>query len=194
VHPACSGDFREVTMAIANQIILVVDDDKDMLRAIEAILLRGGYSPIIALGPREALEKSRDFEGDIHLLLSDVTMPEMDGVTLAERVLAERPYIRVLLISGYATGRPRFPLLNKPLRMTQLLEQVSKAIDGPPPLPAHVYAAKHSTGASARAALTVELDEERRRYLESSQYQRARKKLDGHITAEHSRIEPEPGQ
>jgi CheY-like chemotaxis protein len=56
--------------------------------------------PIAALGPLEALKKSSNFSDEIHLLLTDLMMPEMDGLALAQHILAERPEIRVILMSA----------------------------------------------------------------------------------------------
>jgi DNA-binding NtrC family response regulator len=119
---------------------LVVDDDEVVLRVTEAILRHGGYSPIAASGPLEALKTSRSFKGAIHLLLTDVTMSDMGGLVLAQHILAERPQTRVLLMSGNANVRSRLPLSKKPFDVDDLLEQVSKVIDGPPALPSDVLA------------------------------------------------------
>jgi DNA-binding response OmpR family regulator len=113
-------------------VVLVVDDDAMILRATEAILRRGGYSPTSASGPIEALRKSRGFRGEIHLLLTDVMMPGMNGPTLARRIIAERPLIRVLLISAGTNVSSRMPLLKKPFSMDELLARVAQVIEGPP--------------------------------------------------------------
>lgn len=113
-------------------VVLVVDDDAMILRATEAILRRGGYSPTSASGPIEALKKSRGFKGEIDLLLSDVMMPGMNGLTLARRIIAERPLIRVLLTSASTNVSSRMPLLKKPFSMDQLLARVAQVIEGPP--------------------------------------------------------------
>jgi CheY-like chemotaxis protein len=153
-------------MAGTGQVVLVVDDLQISLDAIETILRRKDYSPITALGPLEALKKSREFKGDIHLLLTDVVMPGVDGCTLAQQILAERPQIRILLMSGYSTVSSPLPLLKKPFRMLQLLAEVAKVIGGPPPLPSDVLV-KPSLR-SLRTALRAEADEAHRRCLEPS--------------------------
>jgi DNA-binding NtrC family response regulator len=104
-----------------------------MLSATERILRRGGYSAIAASNPLEALEQSRAFPGEIHLLLTDVTMPEKSGMVLAHEILAERAHIRVLLMSGNGKVQSRLPLLKKPFRTGQLLERVARVISGPAP-------------------------------------------------------------
>src|SRR5262245_51725628 len=78
-----------------------------------------GYTPIVASDPWEAVEKSRNFKGDIHLLLTYVQMPAMDGLTLAQHVLGGRPHIRVLLMSGRNVSS-HLPLVKKPFQIDQL--------------------------------------------------------------------------
>src|SRR5215472_15269277 len=91
--------------------VLAVDDDADGLRTIEAMLRRGGYQTMAASGPLQALEKARDFQSEIHLLLTDVVMPEMDGVALAQQLVVELRNLRVLLISECTDVPQRLPLL-----------------------------------------------------------------------------------
>ena len=144
-------------MVPTGQAVLVVDDDQSVLYTIETMLRCKDYSPIIALGPLEALKKSREFKGDIHLLLTDVVMPVMDGYKLAQQILAERPLIRILMMSGYNAESSRLPLLKKPFRIEQLVAEVAKVIGGPPPLPNDVLVKPSEHG--LRAALTTEVDE-----------------------------------
>jgi two-component system, cell cycle sensor histidine kinase and response regulator CckA len=60
-----------------------------------------GYTAIEATSPRAAIDKARDYAGDIHLLITDVIMPEMNGRNLANAVQALHPEIERLFISGY---------------------------------------------------------------------------------------------
>ncbi len=64
-------------------------------------LTLSGFTVFEAADGVEALELSRRLEGDIHLLITDVVMPRMGGRELALALLAERPRLRVLFISGY---------------------------------------------------------------------------------------------
>jgi CheY-like chemotaxis protein len=153
-------------MASMGQVVLVVDDDQTIVLTAEAILRREGYSPITASSPLEALEKSRDFKGDIHLILTDVVMPDMDGFTLARQILAERPQVRMLAMTAYATASAGLPLLRKPFSMHELLAAVAQVIDGRPPLPSD---AVNPSENSFRAALREDADEALRRCLESSE-------------------------
>jgi CheY-like chemotaxis protein len=96
------------------------------------MLRRGGYSPIVASGPFQALAKSRSFPGEIHLLLTDIVMPKMSGVELAQQLITERENIRVLLMTGYTDAPCRLPLLWKPFRMSDFLDKVQEVINGFP--------------------------------------------------------------
>ena len=150
------------------RVILLVEDDEAFLRTAERILLRGGYSILAASGPFAALEQSRAYEGHIEVLLTDVNMPGMDGITLAECVVTEHPNIRVLLMSAATTVESRFPLLTKPFRIGQLLEAVSKTIADPLPVPAIACAPEGSNTSRVGAALAAEVDQALHGYLESS--------------------------
>ena len=110
------------------QVVLVVEDEERLLAAVAAMLRRNGYSVITAPDPLKALEESRRFPGDIHMLLTDVMMPVMDGFALAERISAERPQMRVVFMTGYNDVQTRLPLLRKPFRMDQLLGKVATTL------------------------------------------------------------------
>jgi CheY-like chemotaxis protein len=149
-------------------VVLVVDDDHSVLHVTEIILRRKGYSPIASSGPLEALEKSRNFLGGIDLLLTDVAMPEMDGLSLAEKILAERPQTRVLLMSGFAAVQSRLPLLTKPFSSKNLIEQVSIVIDGPSTPPSDVSADKRFWRGIMQARLGTPSQAALHRFLEAS--------------------------
>jgi CheY-like chemotaxis protein len=76
----------------------------------------------------QALELSRKFPATIHILVSDIVMPNLDGLALCEQIRRERPAIKVLLMSG--TGRPLdgVPFLQKPFRLSELRQQVRKLV------------------------------------------------------------------
>jgi DNA-binding NtrC family response regulator len=136
-------------LARKGQIVLVVDGDPNVLSATKRILRRGGYSVIAASGPLEALEMARAFPGEIHLLLTDVTMRDMNGIALAQEILTQRERLRVLLMSGNSKVESRLPLLEKPFRMDQLLEQAAKVISGP--VPQHPAVNVDNVGSEATA-------------------------------------------
>ena len=84
------------------ETILVVEDDEQLLHVAHRALEARGYTVLTAGRGDAALETARRHSGPIHLLLSDVTIPDMDGRTLAATLRAERPEVRVLYMSGYA--------------------------------------------------------------------------------------------
>ncbi len=83
------------------ETVLVAEDD-DLLRPLERELLtKLGYRVLDARDAAGALAAARGYQGEIHLLVSDVVMPGGGGFQLAQQLLAERPGLRVLYISGY---------------------------------------------------------------------------------------------
>ena len=106
--------------------VLIVDDDPQILRLVEKMLRARSVKILLAPKPSEALAICQSETVD--LLISDLSMPEMDGTRLAERVLKLHPEAAVLLISGHfkdppaaaKSGHMRF--LRKPFFPSQLLE------------------------------------------------------------------------
>ncbi len=83
------------------ETILVVEDESAILRLITRLLKELGYRVLATRTPGEAIRVAREHLGDIHLLLSDVVMPEMNGRDLAKNVLSLYPGVRCLFMSGY---------------------------------------------------------------------------------------------
>ena len=101
------GNGNEQEMAAT---ILLVEDDEPLLEFFSTILRREGYSVLSAVNGVEALDIAKAKPNDpIHILLSDVAMPYMGGIQLAERLRETRPDIRVLLTSGL----PQQEVLNR---------------------------------------------------------------------------------
>jgi two-component system, cell cycle sensor histidine kinase and response regulator CckA len=84
------------------ETILLVEDEQALREVTRRILVGAGYRVIVAENGPDALRAAGEHEGQIDLLLSDVIMPQMPGPQLAERLLAEWPSVRVLLMSGFA--------------------------------------------------------------------------------------------
>jgi two-component system cell cycle sensor histidine kinase/response regulator CckA len=109
--------------------ILVVDDDTMVLRTVSDFLTGTQYNIITATSGAEALQRSRDYNGKIHVLLSDLQMPEMSGVALATELSAERPQLKVLLMSGFLEGvlklNEGWRFMAKPFIPSQLRELVA---------------------------------------------------------------------
>ncbi|MBA2645706.1 MAG: DUF4118 domain-containing protein [Pyrinomonadaceae bacterium] len=83
------------------ETILLVEDEQEVRVMAREILEVSGYRVIVAGHGEEALEVSERHKGTIHLLVTDIVMPRMGGRQLAERLLAARPGLKVLYISGY---------------------------------------------------------------------------------------------
>jgi DNA-binding NtrC family response regulator len=121
--------------------ILVVDDDKSILRMICATLERAGYRVEAATSAEEALTCYATAAQDrFDLVLSDLAMPRVTGVDLARKLLTRDAQVRVLFMSGQAPNEPLrpdiaargFDFLSKPFRPDGLLRAVRGAIDREP--------------------------------------------------------------
>jgi PAS domain S-box-containing protein len=134
-------DAREAPMPERGwETILLVEDD-DSLRAIaREVLEEHGYRVLEARGPDEAIEIARRHAEPIHLLVTDVVMPGMNGRALAETLVAASPALRTLYMSGYTDDAIAHSgvlesgtlLLEKPFRTVTLLARVRAALSGRP--------------------------------------------------------------
>ena len=116
--------------------ILAVDDDASVLDLLGDILRQAGYRVLLANGgwsAIQAFEKSRE---RVHLLLTDVIMPDLTGPVVAERLLSRQPDLQVLFISGFHDAdlvqrfvtRRGFSLLPKPFTVEGLLRVVRESL------------------------------------------------------------------
>lgn len=90
-----------VGTVVGTETVLVAEDDPLLLPLTRELLTKLGYHVLEARGSAEALAVAHGHRGDIHLLVSDVVMPRGGGFQLAQQLLAERPGLRVLYVSGY---------------------------------------------------------------------------------------------
>lgn len=98
------------------------------------VLEEAGYAVLAAASPRDALELAGLHPHEIVLLLTDVRMPQMDGVELAARFARIVPGARVLLMSGYHDLREIVhPLIAKPFTPAELLDLVGRTLGGHEP-------------------------------------------------------------
>lgn len=108
--------------------ILLAEDEHPVRTFVLAMLQKAGYNVIVAVDGQDGLAKSREFKGMIHLLLSDVEMPNMTGIELATQIQIDRPEIRVLLMSGMIPGmlllNEGWQFLPKPLMANLLKERI----------------------------------------------------------------------
>ncbi len=120
-----------------HEIVLLVEDDLMLLEMFQAMLKQLEYTVLIAGTPGEAIRLANEHAGDIHLLLTDVVMPEMNGRDLARHLLSLYPNIKRLFMSGYTADiiAPHSVLeegvhfIQKPFLITELATKVRKALD-----------------------------------------------------------------
>jgi two-component system cell cycle sensor histidine kinase/response regulator CckA len=120
--------------AVGTQTILVVDDSFVVRDVTRKMLQSVGYHVLSAADGKAALKISQQHAGPIHVLLTDIVMPGMNGQELAREVVAARPDTRILFMSGIVTaadleeGRPFLP---KPYGHIDLLRKVEEVLATP---------------------------------------------------------------
>ena len=85
----------------ANETVILLDEDEAVVRNLVRLMLsKEGYAVLTANDGQEALELCEKFKDPIHLLLTDMQMPRMNGLELAERIREQRPEIKIMIMSG----------------------------------------------------------------------------------------------
>jgi PAS domain S-box-containing protein len=95
---------RKEEVSNGTETILLVEDSKLLAKVTHDFLLSAGYRVLVAAEASEALSVADEFAGRIHLLLTDVVMPHMNGRELSEILLDKRPELKVLYMSGHTAG------------------------------------------------------------------------------------------
>jgi two-component system CheB/CheR fusion protein len=130
-----TGSLAEAPKGAAEVVLLV--EDEDLVRKLASRILEDrGYVVLEARDGHEGLDVCESHPGKIDLLLSDVVMPELGGRDLAERILAMRPDIKVLFMSGHTQDvilkegvKAGTPFLQKPFAPTELAHKVREVLD-----------------------------------------------------------------
>ena len=120
------------------ETILLVEDEEAVRTMISKVLQSGGYTVLEAQHGVEALRVCKKHSGPIHLMISDVVMPQMSGRELAGRLALRRPEMRVLYISGYPDNaivhhgvlETGTAFLQKPFTLNALEYKVREVLDG----------------------------------------------------------------
>ena len=123
--------------------ILLAEDDARVQLVLKAILARQGHDVLAARDGVEAAEVSEQYEGSIDLLVTDIVMPRMDGIELAQKVLETRAGTKVLFISGFSQKREilhellgestEVDFLKKPFETETLALKLQQMLDHGPP-------------------------------------------------------------
>jgi PAS domain S-box-containing protein len=120
-----------------DEIVLLVEDEPTLLQMSKTMLERLGYTVLAAGAPGEAIRLADEYPGRIHLLATDVIMPEMNGRELSVRLLASRPEMKCLFMSGYTANiianqgvlKKGVPFIQKPFSKIELAAKVREALE-----------------------------------------------------------------
>ena len=123
-------------VARGNETILLVEDESAILTLITMMLTKLGYTVLTACTPGEIIRLAGEHAGEIHLLMTDVVMPEMNGRDLAGNLLSRYPHIRHLFMSGYTADviahngilDDGVNFIQKPFSMKELAAKVREAL------------------------------------------------------------------
>ncbi len=140
VAPAPHGEARRALPICAPLRVLVVDDESAVGRFFAEMLMAHGHFADVECEPLRAWARFSAAPDDYDLIITDQIMPRMSGVELAQRVLALRPALPIILVSGYsadldastvaALGVRRF--LHKPISAEHLLKAIDEAVQHTP--------------------------------------------------------------
>ncbi|MEW5723216.1 MAG: PAS domain S-box protein, partial [Thermodesulfobacteriota bacterium] len=123
--------------ARGDETVLLVEDEEAILDLSAGVLTRRGWTVLPARTPGEALALAEKHEGPIHLLITDVVMPEMNGKELKEKISALYPGLKTLFMSGYTADiiahhgvlEKGVPFLQKPFSVKKLTQKVREVLD-----------------------------------------------------------------
>ena len=126
-----------VSMPGGTETVLLVEDEAAILQMTRMMLERKGYRVLPAGSPTEAMSLAKAHEGVIHLLITDVFMPEMNGRDLAGRLTALYPNLKLLFMSGYTANviahqgilDEGVSFIQKPFSMADFVLQVRRVLD-----------------------------------------------------------------
>lgn len=125
------------TGARPGETVLVVEDNVDFLETVHTLLEVLGYRVLSTSRPEEVMDLVAAHRHSISVVLSDVTMPGMDGFTLAKLVHAKHPNLRFLFMSGYPAsgiGKPGmipqgYEMIQKPFTMSDFAKRLRAVLD-----------------------------------------------------------------
>ncbi|MFH0976801.1 MAG: response regulator [Spirochaetota bacterium] len=115
--------------------ILIVDDEENILNILSELVRRWGYNPIKALSGEEALKKFNDLS--IDLVITDLMMPGMDGITLIKKIIEMRENTMIIMLTGYpsiesaveAIRNGAYDYLAKPVNTDELQIKIKRSME-----------------------------------------------------------------
>jgi PAS domain S-box-containing protein len=135
--PDVSGEPSDVVTSKGDETVLLVEDEAMLLSLGEKLLKKSGYNVIPANSPSEAIRVADTYPDEIHLIITDVIMPEMNGRDLTERLKAGHPVAKCLFMSGYSADviaqqgvlDAGVHFIEKPFSGQQLAAMVRRVLD-----------------------------------------------------------------
>ena len=126
-----------LVMPVGHETILLVEDEAEVRHLARQVLTGQGYKVLESANGQEALQVVSSYTDPIHLLLTDVVMPGLNGKALAEQLARTRPNLKIIYISGYIDEaiahhgvlEPGIILLQKPFSPTELARKVRDVLD-----------------------------------------------------------------
>jgi PAS domain S-box-containing protein len=120
-----------------SETVLIVEDNDSLRNFAQKVLQQHGYRTLVAENGEDALEVSKEYEGSIDLMITDVVMPKMGGKEAANRLQPLYPQMKVIYMSGYTDNaivhhgilEPGLNFLEKPFTLESLARKVRKALE-----------------------------------------------------------------
>lgn len=94
-------EHQHFSLAGGSDTILLVEDEPALLHLVRNMLIQLGYQVIAVETPYAAIQRCKAYEGEIHMLITDIVMPEINGWELARQLLIFQPRLKLLFMSGY---------------------------------------------------------------------------------------------
>lgn len=122
--------------AVERETILLVDDNESVRKALSALLGLRNYSVLEAGSGEEGMEIAARHDDPIHLLITDVMLPQMSGLQFADQFSAQHPDAKILFVSGATEDsvgeenlKPGTAFLQKPVTMKVLVDKIRSLLD-----------------------------------------------------------------
>jgi len=132
------NDRSKQAVLKGNETILLVEDEPTILKMVSMMIESQGYSVLSAVTPEAAISLADSHSGELHLLMTDVVMPEMNGQDLSRHLMARYPDLKCLFMSGYTADiiadhgelAPDVHFIQKPFSVEELAIKIRAALDG----------------------------------------------------------------